>query len=77
MTNIVYNRDCLEAMREMPDKAFDLAIVDPPYGINRDGSSRIAADKFGCSFTGFEIDKDYFEAQEQRFRQYKSQLTLF
>ena len=30
----VYNTDCLAAMREMPDKAFDLAIVDPPYGIN-------------------------------------------
>ena len=29
----VYNMDCLEAMREMPDNAFDLAIVDPPYGI--------------------------------------------
>jgi len=26
--------DCLEAMRAMPDKAYDLAIVDPPYGIN-------------------------------------------
>ena len=24
--------DCLDAMRKMPDKAFDLAIVDPPYG---------------------------------------------
>ena len=29
--------DCLEAMREMKDKQFDLAIVDPPYGINRNG----------------------------------------
>ena len=28
-----YNMDCLEAMREFPDKFFDLAIVDPPYGI--------------------------------------------
>jgi site-specific DNA-methyltransferase (adenine-specific) len=26
--------DCLEYMRGLPDKAFDLAIVDPPYGIN-------------------------------------------
>ena len=26
--------DCMEAMRSMPDNAFDLAIVDPPYGIN-------------------------------------------
>lgn len=33
MKSEVYNQDCLEAMREMPDKAFDLAIVDPPYGI--------------------------------------------
>lgn len=30
--SIVYNADCLEAMREMPDNAFDLAVVDPPYG---------------------------------------------
>lgn len=27
-----FNRDCLEAMREFPDKFFDLACVDPPYG---------------------------------------------
>ena len=30
--NIAYNMDCLSAMREMPDNAFDLAVVDPPYG---------------------------------------------
>lgn len=29
----VFNRDCMEAMREFPDKFFELAIVDPPYGI--------------------------------------------
>ena len=34
---IAYNMDCMEAMREMPDKAFELAIVDPPYGIGVDG----------------------------------------
>ena len=28
-----YNRDCMDAMREFPDKFFELAIVDPPYGI--------------------------------------------
>lgn len=37
MISETYNTDCLEAMREMPDKAFDLAIVDPPYGIERSG----------------------------------------
>ena len=25
--------DCMEALRQMPDNAFDLAVVDPPYGI--------------------------------------------
>jgi len=34
MKSVVYNQDCLEAMRAMDDKAFDLAIVDPPYGLN-------------------------------------------
>jgi site-specific DNA-methyltransferase (adenine-specific) len=31
--SIVENRDCIEAMKEFPDKFFELAIVDPPYGI--------------------------------------------
>ena len=35
--NIVYLGDCMDAMKEMADKTFDLAIVDPPYGIGRDG----------------------------------------
>lgn len=40
------------------------------------GSSRIAAYDMGFDFTGFEIDKDYFEAQEKRFKQHASQLKI-
>ena len=29
-----YNMDCMEGMKQIPDKYFELAIVDPPYGIN-------------------------------------------
>lgn len=29
-----YNMDCMQGMAQFPDKYFDLAIVDPPYGIN-------------------------------------------
>jgi site-specific DNA-methyltransferase (adenine-specific) len=29
----VYLMDCIEGMRQFPDKFFDLAVVDPPYGI--------------------------------------------
>lgn len=31
----VYNMDCMELLKQVPDKYFDLAIVDPPYGIKR------------------------------------------
>jgi len=30
--SIAENRDCMNAMRDFPDKYFELAIVDPPYG---------------------------------------------
>lgn len=30
--NRLYNMDCMEGMKEFPDKYFDLAVVDPPYG---------------------------------------------
>lgn len=30
---LILNADCMEALRQTPDKYFDLAIVDPPYGI--------------------------------------------
>ena len=29
------NMDCLEAMKKMDDNQFDLAIVDPPYGLGK------------------------------------------
>jgi len=29
----VFNSDCIEGMKQYPDNHFDLAIVDPPYGI--------------------------------------------
>lgn len=34
MRSDVFNIDCLDYMKELPDKAFDLIIADPPYGIN-------------------------------------------
>lgn len=33
----LFNADSLAAMKAMPDKDYDLAIVDPPYGIGNDG----------------------------------------
>ena len=160
MENRAFNMDCMEAMRSMPDQCFDLAVVDPPYGIRisnnmgrrkgerpsgykkvtwddtppppeyftelvrvsknqiifganhaqagrihptqkpvalyawifqhyakqgdrildthlGSGSSRIAAWDAGLDFTGYEIDPEYFEAQEKRFQQHTAQMSLF
>ena len=33
MISEVHNMDCMDLMRQYPDKHFDLAVVDPPYGI--------------------------------------------
>jgi site-specific DNA-methyltransferase (adenine-specific) len=35
--NRLYNMDCMEGMKDIPDKYFELAIVDPPYGNNLSG----------------------------------------
>lgn len=50
-------------------------VIDTHLG---SGSNRIAADKAGnIDFWGYELDKDYYEAQEKRWMDYKSQLVLF
>ena len=41
------------------------------------GSSRIAAYDTGLDFVGFEIDKEYFDKQEERFAAHTAQMNLF
>jgi site-specific DNA-methyltransferase (adenine-specific) len=41
----MFNSDCMAAMKEMPDKKYDLAIVDPPYGIGLDYTQRFGDTK--------------------------------
>ncbi len=47
MISEVYNQDCIEYMRTLPDKFFHLAVADPPYGFGG-----VAADgaRFGARF---------------------------
>ena len=63
-----YNMDCNDALKEFPDDHFDLAIVDPPYGINifkKDNVSRskLATGKNYHSYAGGDTsapDPEYF-----------------
>ena len=52
----------------------DDKILDTHVG---SGSSRIACGKLGFDFVGFEIDKEYFDAEEKRFKEEKWSVPLF
>lgn len=51
-----------------------MKVIDTHLG---GGSNRIAAHRAGLNFVGYEIDRDYFNAQEKRFAEFKSQLRMF
>ena len=84
--NRVYITECgdTEHPTQKPVKLYDWIfknyakpndkILDTHLG---SGSSRIAAYKNKLDFISCELDPEYFEAQEKRFNQFKSQLTLF
>jgi site-specific DNA-methyltransferase (adenine-specific) len=65
MANInFFNVDCVEFMKSKPDKYYDLAIVDPPYGINAEqGTNRASRKQFAEKQYGWDNappDKEYF-----------------
>lgn len=56
MTSDVYNIDCLEYMRTLPDKYFDLAIADPPYG-NANSTTPVAHAQGGNRFKKYDVER--------------------
>lgn len=47
-----FNLDCMEGMKSLPDQSIDLAITDPPYGINIGQSSMGAGGGLHLTATG-------------------------
>lgn len=54
--NKIYNMDCMIAMKQIPDKYFELAIVDPPYGLERHKRGSLRIDKTNKASNGLEWD---------------------
>lgn len=81
MINKVFNENCLETMKRMPDKSIDLVLTDPPYGINiankgsvGGGSFRGKAKDFGKKDWDSNIPpKEYFD---EIFRISKNQIIF-
>ena len=68
MMSEVFNENCMEVMARYPDKYFDLAVVDPPYGIGEDGASNHSRSKLAQatkytpkSWDSKAPDKEYFD----------------
>ena len=68
MNNEVHNIDCLEYMKTLPDKFFDLAIADPPYGIGEDGAKNHSRSKLAETrkytpkeWDGHAPDQEFFD----------------
>lgn len=55
--NKVHCADCLEFMKDMPDKSVDLVLTDPPYGINYKGIEASKKKGLGVVFDKIENDK--------------------
>jgi len=69
--------DCMELMSQYPDKHFDLAIVDPPYGIGRDGSERTTSRHGGRkahTFKGWDASPPCADYFSELFRLSKNQI---
>ena len=61
--NRLYNMDCMEGMEQCPDKYFELAIVDPPYGIDRAFTAASRISKYGQTKTVNDLkpNREYFD----------------
>ena len=55
------NIDCMEYMETLPDKAFDLAVCDPPYGINENGDRNASRSKLAIA----QDYKSYYEGDKE------------
>ena len=68
--------DNMELMSQYPDNHFDLAIVDPPYGIGVDGGigGGVLADKSGFEKKGWDSQSPPVEYFKELFRVSKNQI---
>jgi site-specific DNA-methyltransferase (adenine-specific) len=75
----VYLLECIEGMKQYPDKYFDLAIVDPPYGLERfkanDGGNSKKITTFGDKDKNWNNVKPTAEYWNELFRVSKNQIV--
>ena len=74
MQNVAYNMDCMEGMKQFPDKYFELAIVDPPYGLERFKHGGSVVNRYGDETRQWNNVKPEGEYFRELFRVSKNQI---
>jgi len=67
MKNTILHGDCLELMKDIPDKSIDLVLTDPPYNISRDNNFKTMG-RAGIDFGEWDKEADIFSYIEDSFR---------
>jgi site-specific DNA-methyltransferase (adenine-specific) len=78
LQNRIVNADCLDILRQLPDKSIDLVLTDPPYGLqakSSQGSGKLKSRAFNQGDIAAKWDKvpepEYFA---EIFRVSKNQI---
>lgn len=69
--NKLYNMDCMEGMKQIPDKYFELAIVDPPYfdGPNKRKYYGRTVNKLNIKRKQYNVIEDWNVPDEEYFKE--------
>ena len=60
MLNSIICGDCLEVMKQMPDKSIDLVLTDPPYKLSQEYSSNADPDNLIAVASLYESSKEMY-----------------
>lgn len=77
--NKIINADCLDILKQLPDKCIDLVLTDPPYGIGIDGQKQCECKnpKHNRKEHQREKEFDYWKASCKRLEDHQRQGVLF
>jgi len=86
--NTIYNEDCLEGMKRIPDGSIDIALFEyliRTYtnesetvldNVMGSGTTAIACLNTDRQYIGFELDEDYYNIAQDRIKNHRQQLNL-
>lgn len=75
--NQIINADCMDILKELPDKSIDLVLTDPPYGIGRFGNRVEISNRINCTAKINKWDKKpNQEVFDEIFRVSKNQIIF-